>query len=361
MIDAVSNCDRCPSFVSLCLLADHVEVITRAEDGEKLWSKMKEREKRFNDRKSIVAALREQNANLKFDKKTLQTEVDHLRYCFETFNIKLQDTGDKIHMPWLLSLLRDNVSLKERVAELEEIVRGEGYTVKAAEAEQDFRKKEIELSTEIEKVTFVIGMLKGQAQEGENFEVSVLLTKLEEALLVFGHGEHDEAHIDDIISAASSDITSLMSHDSFARRGIAPMMSNDSWSKPGCRVMSGLTEGCGLFHGGDEEVERVDEKKQDHNNDQEGVTKKGDESDNYDEIHFDNRNDSMSISRGISGFSTLPTDVETESEAPSKNRRSTLPKNVIVKGGDDLENWRKSLSPFSGSHATEVALGLLDH
>lgn len=83
----------------------------------------------------------------------------------ETFHIQLGDTRDKFHLPWLLSQLHDNVSLKEQVTELEEIIHGNGgytYTIKAAEAERDYRKKEFELATEIENITSAIEMLKDQ-------------------------------------------------------------------------------------------------------------------------------------------------------------------------------------------------------
>jgi len=114
---------------------------------------MKEREKRFAERKVLVGTLRDENASLKHDKKKLQTEIDELKNCLETFNIQLGDIGGKLRMPWLLSQLRDNVSLKERVTELEEIIHSGGYTIKAAEAERDYRKKKFELAAEIENVT----------------------------------------------------------------------------------------------------------------------------------------------------------------------------------------------------------------
>ena len=61
---------------------------------------------------------------MKLDKKKMQTEINELKKCFETFNIQLGDTGDKLHMPWLLSQLRNNVALKERINELEDVILG---------------------------------------------------------------------------------------------------------------------------------------------------------------------------------------------------------------------------------------------
>lgn len=343
--------------------------MSRAEEGERLWSKIKEREKRFNERKIIVGALREENTNLKFDKRKLQTELDQLKNCFETFNLKLSDTGDKVHMPWLLSQLRDNVALKEKVTELEEIVRGGGYTVMAADAEKDFRTKEIELATEIERVSGVIGMLKDQAHDEEGdvhkFEVSVLLGKLEEALLMFGHDGYEKVtNNDDIVSAASSDVTSMMSHESFIKeREIVTAMSNANWNKQGCSVMSSFTEGCsnlqrgGLFNGHEDEEEFLAKQATNweaaHNNEDRDEKKK--EYDDAASGDDDGRIDTMSFSQGISGSSSLSTDDGTQSEAPSTVVISPKNKNalrVIVKGGDDLENWRKTLSPISHAYST---------
>ena len=335
--------------------------MTRAEEGERLWSKIKERENRFNERKIIVGALREENANLKSDKKKLRTEVNQLKNCLETFNLKLSDTGDKVHMPWLLSQLRDNVSLKERINELEEIVRGAGYTVKAAEAEKDFRRKEIELASEVERISVIISMLKDQARDDEGdvnkFEVSVMLGKLEEALLMFGYDGYEKGapNNDDIISAASSDITSMMSHKSFIDRGVVTAMSNESWNKPGCTVISSFTEGCrtfhrgGLFHGRDKMEEALEIA---HNNEEREVEKQEYDDEMSDDDEDDGRNCTMSISEGISGYSSLSTDNETRSEAPSEvfvSPKSKKALRVIVKGGDDLELWRNTLSPFSNA------------
>ena len=347
--------------------------MARADEGERLWSKIKEREKRFNERKIIVGALREENSNLKFDKKKLQTEVDQLKYCFETFHLKLSDTGDKVNMPWLMSQLRDNVSLKERVAELEEIVRGGGYTVKAAEAEKDFRRKEIELAMEIERISGIIGMLKDQVHDDEGdankFEVSVLLGKLEEALLMFGYDGYEKApNNHDLISAASSDVTSMMTHESYIKQEVVTAMSNESWNKQGCTVMSSFTEGCstlkrtGLFNGHDEEEEELEAKNmgQARNNQSREAGKKeyDDEASDNDDYYEADRNDTMSISRGISDHSSLSTDDETQSEAPSDHNiispKSTKALRVNnVKSGDDLVDWRKTLSPFSHNVGAE--------
>lgn len=352
--------------------------MARAEEGERLWAKIKEREKRFNERKILVATLREENANLKFDKKRLQSEVDQLMNCLETFNLKLGDTGDKVHMPWLLSQLRDNVALQDRVNELEEIVRGAGYTVKAAEAEKDFRRKEIELATEIERISGVIGMLKDQTHDDEGdvhkFEVSVLLGKLEEALLIYGYNGYEKApNNDEIVSAASSDVTSMMSHESFVKRGIVTAMSNESWNNQGCTVMSSFTDGCstlqrrGLFSGRNDAAEERNEANNNmgsvsNNEDREAGEQKYDDDDDDeasdDDYDIDGRHDTMSISQGISSYSSQSTDNGNLSDAPSTviiSPKSKRALRVLVKGGDDLQHWRKSLSPFS--HASNNMIG----
>jgi hypothetical protein len=150
------------------------------------------------------------------EKKNLQAEIDELKRCFEMVNINLGTPGQEAQMPWLMSQLRENVSLKEKVNELEEIIRCKGYTVKAAAAEHDFKMMELRLASEMEELTKVIEMLKGQLVEVEDFEVPVFLGKLEEALLVFGHevGMH-----------STSTVVSEVSKDS---------KEEDSWDDGGC-------------------------------------------------------------------------------------------------------------------------------
>lgn len=141
----------------------------------------------------------------------------------------LAGTGDKVHMPWLLSQLRDTVQLKERIVELEEIIRGEGYTIKAAEAESAFKKREGEIAEDLKKLTAVMEMLKGQVEAVDDVEVPVLLGKLEEALLVLGYVGDNRGELDDIVSqilsATSSDAMSLNTNDSF---------TDDKWVKSNC-------------------------------------------------------------------------------------------------------------------------------
>jgi len=145
------------------------------------------RESRFKERKSIIHNLREENANLKNDKKLLQEEVEQLKRCSTSLQLELLDTGDKIDMKWLMSQLRDKATLKEKNAELEEIIAGKGFTVKAAEAEQDLRKKEFELATQIEEINTVLGILRGHSKDIDNIETSKLINNLELALLMIGN------------------------------------------------------------------------------------------------------------------------------------------------------------------------------
>ena len=134
-----------------------------------------------------MGILREENASLKSDKRRLEAEVDELKECFKAQRIMLKGTEDKVHMPWLLSQLRDSVQLKEKVIELEEIIENSGWTVMVLEAEDDCRKKERELELEVEKITGVMETLKAQVEGVERWEVPVLVGKLEECLLVFGY------------------------------------------------------------------------------------------------------------------------------------------------------------------------------
>jgi hypothetical protein len=145
------------------------------------------REMRFNERKSIIHNLREENANLKNDKKLLQEEVEQLKRCSTSLQLELRDTGETIDMKWLMSQVRDKATLKEKNAELEEIIVGKGYTVKAAEAENDLRKKEFELTTQIEEIDTVLEILRGHAKDVGNVEISELLNNLEAALLMLGN------------------------------------------------------------------------------------------------------------------------------------------------------------------------------
>ncbi len=171
-------------------------VLARIDEGEMLWSKIGTREMKFKERKSIICILRNEIATLKSDKKELQDEMDQLKKCFASLHLKLRETGDKIDMTWLLSQLRDTASSKERNAELEEIIAGNGYTVKAAEAENDLRKKEHELATAIEETNAVMENLRVHAKDLVNIELSELINKMEMALLVLGSEEVTNKRID---------------------------------------------------------------------------------------------------------------------------------------------------------------------
>lgn len=90
------------------------------------------------------------------------------------------------HLPWMTTQLRENISRKEKINELEEIILHEGYTVKAMEAELDFRSAEVKLKMETDNLTSVIEMLKSHQEVVDDVEYPVLIGKLEEALHKFG-------------------------------------------------------------------------------------------------------------------------------------------------------------------------------
>ena len=99
----------------------------------------------------------------------------------------MEESGDNPnHLPWMTTRLRENISLKEKINELEEIILYEGYTVKALEAELDFRSAEVKLKTEMDNLTSVIEMLKSHQEGADDVEFPVLIGKLEEALHKFG-------------------------------------------------------------------------------------------------------------------------------------------------------------------------------
>ena len=221
------NLFTCPAFFVL--------VLARADEGDRLWSKIEEREKKFKDREIIVGVLRDENSNLLCEKKKLQAEINELKQCFEMANVKMSTNGDKIFMPWLMSQLRENVTLKEKVKELEEIIRCNGYTVKAAAAETDLKMMEKKLALEMEALKKVIEMLKGQLVGVEDFEVPVFLGKLEEALLVFGRDVTIKPPIMDVLSSESLEIMSLN-----------PVNTHDSWVKSrcfACKKVDGIFKG----------------------------------------------------------------------------------------------------------------------
>lgn len=66
---------------------------------------------------------------------------------------------------------------------------------------------------------------------------------------MFGYDEYEKEHIDDMVTAASSDITSMISNDTFRAPVIMSMPSLGSCNNPGCSVMSSFTEGCSPLRG----------------------------------------------------------------------------------------------------------------
>ncbi len=166
-----------------------VSVLARVDEGERLRSKIEEQEKKFKFREIVVGHLRNENTDLRWEKQELQAEIERLQKCLAIVNVNLGSPAGEEQMPWLMSQLRENVSLKEKVDELEEVIRGKGYTVKAATAEYDFNVMKTKLASEKEKLTEVIEVLKGQLVKvvHDDFEVPIFLGKLEEAISVFGN------------------------------------------------------------------------------------------------------------------------------------------------------------------------------
>ena len=236
---------------------DVPKMIARANEGERIWAKIEERTKKFTGKEMIIEVLRSEKVALEDDKKKLTDEVVELKKCFDMYDLKLKGTNDKVHMPWLLSQLRDSVQLKERVVELEEIIKGEGYTVKAAEAEADFKKMGGAISLEMEKVTPIIATLKAQAASSQDLEVPILLGKLEECLLVFGHDiKKSYKPLNDVLSTASSDIgqsMSLNTAESYDEKWvkstcITPRDFRDLMHPTQYRVVTNLADGFSSLH-----------------------------------------------------------------------------------------------------------------
>ena len=60
-------------------------VIARADEGDRMWAKIEEREKKDADREHTINDLREENQTLKDDKERLEQEVEEVKTCFKTF------------------------------------------------------------------------------------------------------------------------------------------------------------------------------------------------------------------------------------------------------------------------------------
>ena len=150
---------------------------------------------------------------------------------------------------------------------------------------------------------------------------------------MFGYDEYEKEHIDDMVTAASSDITSMISNDTFRAPVIMSMPSLGSCNNPGCSVMSSFTEGCsplrGIFQNepiGREHVDVVMDGEEKHNEgekDMEGD--KGSSHVDMEDVHL------MSISCGSS--SCLSSEEPTEDTKPIVYKRR-IPQ-VVVNGVDD--------------------------
>ncbi|KAL3822212.1 hypothetical protein ACHAXA_000652 [Cyclostephanos tholiformis] len=146
----------------------------RADEGERLWTRIEEREKKFKFKEIVIEVLRNENTDLRCEKQELQAEIEKLKKCFGMVNDNLDSPANEDQMPWLMSQLRENVSLKEKVDELEEIIRCKGYTVKAAAAERDFNVMKAKLALKKEELTKVIEMLKGQLVKLDDLLVDIV-------------------------------------------------------------------------------------------------------------------------------------------------------------------------------------------
>ena len=59
-------------------------IIARADKGERLWSKIEEREKKFAAKEITLCAFYNENTSLQSEKKRLHAEVAELKQCFES-------------------------------------------------------------------------------------------------------------------------------------------------------------------------------------------------------------------------------------------------------------------------------------
>ena len=220
-------------------------MIARADEADRMWAKIEEREKKDADHEHTINVLREENQTLKNDKERLEQEVEEVKTCFKIFECKTEN-GDKVEMAGVLGWLRETVQLKEKVQELEQMLSNKGYTIKATKAENDYKKKEMEKEAEIETLTKVIKMLKDQTDGEDDLELPVLLGKLEETLHVFGVKYVPTDDKLDDISACQSDIISLNSTDSYKNdaccttRDFKGLMDKEHYT-----VMSRLIDGIG--------------------------------------------------------------------------------------------------------------------
>lgn len=62
---------------------DVPQVVARAEEGERLWAKAEEREKRYEAKEAMLQVFRDENTSLVEEKKRLEDEVNELESCVE--------------------------------------------------------------------------------------------------------------------------------------------------------------------------------------------------------------------------------------------------------------------------------------
>lgn len=147
----------------------------------------------------------------------------------------MEKSGDNPnHLPWMTTQLRENISLKEKINKLEEIILYEGYTVKAMEAELDFRSAEVKLKAEMDNLTSVIEMLKSHQEVVDNVEYPVLIGNLEEALHKLGVDVG--IYFPDInlaVSTVSSGSSTEADADAEGLMSLHTANTHESWVKQG--------------------------------------------------------------------------------------------------------------------------------
>jgi len=316
-------------------------VLARADEGDRVWAKIEEREKRFAAKEIMMSALHDENGKLHDEKKALEAEVYELKKCFELTNLKLSGTNDKVHMPWLLAQLRESVSSKEKAKQLEEIVRCEGYTVKAKEAENSYKKKSQEMTLKLARVNQIIDALKGQTNAVQDMELPTLLGKLEECLYEF---EEDDDIVSQILTATSSDINQSISLNS---SGSYPEDTN--WRDRMCLTPRDFKE---LMHpdhyanicspaNGDVDDEDEEELM---------MTDEGDYDKRDDAVgnHAVDNEDDKSDSRNDEGEEEEVCEDDDDDEQPDKSDihiEKVL--KILQKDESDPEDWRKWITPPS--------------
>jgi len=155
------------------------DFLVRCNEADKLWAQIEVRDRTFISREATLKLTQEENDFLKAELAQLRDELNQTVVHMNEIKVNLD--GDKVHMPWLLSQLRETLALREKVAMRDEIIKGQGYTVRAAQAEKQFQQKQKELNGEMNKLKSMMTMLSPVGDES----TGRLLGKLEECLRFF--------------------------------------------------------------------------------------------------------------------------------------------------------------------------------